>query len=208
MDASAKARNAATRQLMSRVARCLSNEEREVADIEQAVGAATQDVHRALCLLAKHGVAVYQTVMEGLMVRWLWRLATPEESETAAFRKAKAQEEALSKRAEKEAAMLAVMGTTPVAPLQAFRLVRAATPSIRWTMVSARAALRRLEQKDKLRKTQDGSYVLPKKGGYDTPYYDESRVTKVAPMGERVLVHAECTDREFEKKREAKKQAA
>jgi len=43
---------------------------------------------------------------------------------------------------------------------------------------------------------------LHDKGGdhMTPPYYDESRVTKVAPMGERVLVHAECTDREFEEK--------
>jgi len=50
--------------------------------------------------------------------------------------------------------------------------------------------------------------ICTKPIGYDTPFYDESRVTKLTPMSERVLVHAACLHREFEKEQEAEKQAA
>ena len=50
--------------------------------------------------------------------------------------------------------------------------------------------------------------ICTKPIGYDTPYYDETFVTKVTPMSERVLVHADCLHTEFEKEQEAKKQAA
>lgn len=50
--------------------------------------------------------------------------------------------------------------------------------------------------------------ICAKPIGYNTFFYDESRVTKVTPMSERVLVHAECSHRELEKEWEAKKQAA